>query len=79
VIGKQSVLAPIRSRKRWTQEVVPASSLAGSAAQCIQSENDLPGLAPQERLVPVEPIERIGWVFGKFKKAQSRIAGAILI
>jgi hypothetical protein len=45
--------------------------------QCIESKQDLAGLAPKERFIPAKPVERVAGQIGQTQKATCEVARKI--
>ena len=61
-----------------TNTETTASLLRFATIQCIESEQDLAGLAPKERFIPAKPVERVAGQIGQTQKATCEVDGGII-
>jgi hypothetical protein len=66
------------------RQVLPAtdtettpSLLWFATMQCIESKQDLSGLAPKDCLIPAQPVERVARQIGKTQKATGEVSDCI--
>jgi hypothetical protein len=53
------------------------SILRLATIQCIESKQDLAGLAPKDCFILAKPVERVAWQIGQTQKATCEVGGGI--
>jgi hypothetical protein len=78
-----------RPSGRWRRPVGPRSSIPATytvtapsilwfaTIQCVEGKQDLADLAPQDRFIPAEPIEREAGQIGQAQEAAGEVGGGI--
>jgi hypothetical protein len=76
--GSSIVVASVGRPVLPTTDAETAPSLLWFATiQGIQSKQDLAGLAPKDRFIPAQPVERVAWQIGQTQKATCEVGGGI--
>ncbi len=76
---RKSTLIALVGRQFWPAadaETAP-SVLWFATIQCIESKQDLAGLAPKGCFIPAKPVERVAGQIGQTQKATCEIGGGI--
>ena len=60
-----------------THTETPASLLWFATVQCIESKQDLAGLAPKDCFIPAKPVERVAGQIGQTQKATGEVGRGI--
>jgi hypothetical protein len=55
-----------------TDSETPSSMLWFATVQCIESKQDLPGLAPKDSFIAVQPVERVARQIGQTAACEVR-------
>ena len=76
--ARSKVVASIGRRVLPAMDTETAASLLWFAAiQCIESKQNLAGLAPKDCLIPAKPVERVARQIGQTQKATCEVGGGI--
>ena len=76
--GGSIVVAFIRRQVLPAADTETAPSLLWVATiQCIESKQDLAGLAPKDCFIPAKPVERVAGQIGQTQKATCEVGGGI--
>ena len=78
VMGGSIVVASVGRQVLPITDTETAPSLLWFATiQCIESKQDLAGLAPKDCFIPAKPIERVAGQIGKTQKATCEVGGGV--
>ena len=69
-VGSLVVVSVGRQVLPATSTVPVCSLLRFATIQCIQSKQDLAGLAPKDCFIPAKPVERVARQIGQAQKAR---------
>src|SRR5271169_2266567 len=76
--GSSVVVASIGRQVLPATDTETAPSILWFATiQCIESKQDLAGLAPKERFIPAKSVERVAGQIGQTQKATCEVGGRI--
>ena len=71
------------SARPWAESLPTANTetapsfLWFATIQCIESKQDLAGLAPKGCFIPAKPVERVAWQIGQTQKTTRKVGGGI--
>ncbi len=74
---KLALIALVGGSLRATDTETASSILWFATIQCIESKQDLAGLAPKDCFIPAKPVERVTGQIGQTQKATCEVGGGI--